>query len=119
MASCFNKTPVLSINVRVLLVVCRGKTTRPQEWKDKTRYEPKVHPDQRPVEETTISRGHKWMDVRWKSKNTAETLIHSMAIDESRRTDPKEARRISDNKLMILRNSLMARGYVLMQRIPA
>lgn len=102
----------LSPSFRVLLLFTRSKTTRPQEWKDRSQFVAKVHPDQRREEETRNSRRHKWMDVRWKNKNTAETMIHSLAIDESRRSDPKEAKKISDAKILALRNSLSSKGYV-------
>lgn len=116
--ACLNKTPALPTNLRVFLLLSRGKTTRPQEWKDKSRFQVKIHPDQVPVEETWNSGRQKWVDVRWKNKNSAETLIHTMAMDETRRSDPHEARRISDAKLTALRSSLMAKGYVLMQYTP-
>ena len=88
----------------------RFKTTRPQEWKDRSRFAVKIHPDQVPPLEDPQSKGHKWMDVRWKNKNSAETLIHSLAIDESRRSDAREAQSISDQKLRALKNSLTTRG---------
>ena len=105
------RTVVVAVAGRTLLLcVCRGKTTRPQEWTDRSKFAPKVHPDQRPELETRNSLGHKWMDVRWKNRNSAETLIHSIASDDTRRSDPEEARCISDQKLAALRKSLTARG---------
>lgn len=109
--SCLWRNPAVPTPARVLVLIARHKTTRPQEWRDISRFAVKIHPDQVPQVETKESLGHKWMDIRFKNKNTAETLIHSIASDETRRSDPEEARSISDRKMQALRNSLSSRGY--------
>ena len=53
-----------------------------------------------------------WQKVRWKNKNIQEKIIHSMAQDDTKRSDPEDARRISDLKMNALRTSLVSRGFV-------
>lgn len=109
MAGLFASSRLLNSPVRAVSIPVRFKTTRPQEWTDKKKYAVKIHEDQHPIEETMYSK-HKWMKVRWKNRNVNETLIYTFASDEARRSDQKEARKISDAKFRSLKNSLMARG---------
>lgn len=110
----------LLLNSRLTIVKCtpcftsRSITTRPTvEWTDRKRWGVRVDEEQIPVVETPHSRQHKWMYVRFKNKNAAEGVVHSIATDETRKSNPIDARKVSDEKLRALKNSLMARGSVL------
>lgn len=109
MASLIVCSRLLYSPARTVTVPVRFKTTRPTEWTDRKKYAVKIHEDQHPTEETFYSK-HKWMKVRWKNRNLNETMIYTWASDETRRTNQKEARRISDAKFRALKSSLLARG---------
>ena len=89
----------------------RLKTTRPtEEWTDQRRFAAAIDKDQYPEIETPFEFNPKWMDIRFKTKNLAEKKVHSMAVDETLRSDARDARRISDEKLKALEDSLMSRS---------
>ena len=92
-------------------ICLRLKTTRPtDEWADQRRFAAGIDKDQYPDIETPFEFNPKWMEIRFKTKNLAEKKVHSIAVDETLRSDPRDARRISDEKLKALEDSLMSRA---------
>jgi hypothetical protein len=95
----------------------RSITTRPTvEWTEQKRWDVKIDEDQVPEVETPSSL-NKWMDIRFKNKNKIETKLYSIAIDETRKTNPLDARNVSDAKLKALQASLMSRGLVFLENV--
>lgn len=86
----------------------RYKTTRPQEWKDEKKYRIIIDPKQyeKPRDYYTPE---KWMRVRWKGLNHKERKIHSIGINDTVRSDPKEAAMISMEKMVNFQKSLAAK----------
>lgn len=78
---------------------------------------PKYDPEKRvkrnsdgvPIE--TPSSHNKWMRVRYRNEDPIEKSIYRHARDDTTRSDPEEARQISDEKMARLKKSLEAKGY--------
>lgn len=97
-------------SVKILPPLCaRCKTTRPQEWKDKSRYKVVVDPKQRetPIDYYTPE---PWMTVRYKGLDLRERRVHSIAVNDTIRSDPQEAEQISMEKFRSFQDSISKKG---------
>lgn len=59
---------------------------------------------------STVHGKEEWMAVRYRGMDCSEVEILKLAQDETRRSDPEEARSISENKLARLEQSLLHKG---------
>jgi len=60
---------------------------------------------------STIRSDEAWQSVRYRGLDEAEQALIKMAKDETMRSDPHEARAISENKLLRLEQSLLHKGF--------